>query len=867
MRGLEYHVLSHTHWDREWYLTFQQFRRLLVHLLDDLLEVLENDKRFEHFHLDGQTICLEDYLEVRPENEPRLKKLIKQGRIAVGPWYVLNDNFLTHGESTIRNLMIGHKIAQEFGGVCKVGYLPDQFGNISQMPQILQGFSIPCAIFGRGYIPGEDRKSEIRWQAPDGTSVFALHLSNWYNNFMRPSSEARQAQKELKEAGEKLLPFVSTPFLLMMNGCDHLGAQAEIGRLIKSLNRSMKGAKVIHTRLEDYLAKVAEATEEPTVHQGEFREDRERQILANTLSTRVAIKQRNSHCEHLLLSTETIHLLSHIHGGLWDSNYLEMMWKLLLSNHAHDSICGCSIDQVHREMMPRFDQVEQMAEELTAESLKHLAAEVKFPAKSTAPAVLAVNPSSSRRNSIVEVEVDYPAEDDKGNSLRVPRHIGVLDEKGNPCVFQLIKCGPAKRAETSLEHLPREVGVQRFQIQIPTTFESFQYRTFQVVGKKTKSPSGQEKVRSGNNRLENSQVQVMVGGDGSVAIRHKKTGFLFGPLLVFEDDGDIGDEYLFKSPANDRTVSTQGRPAQIRQVAVSPYQGTLQIERIVPIPSSADLNDERRVRDTVDCVISTRITLRAGDPMLYCETRLDNRAQFHRLRVLFQSNLETDRAYADSPFDIIERHAFLPEKWKEGTRQMPLRSFVALKEEDKGLAVLTKGLHEYQLIDTQLGKVALTLLRCVGHLMHGPSSFYRIETPEAQCPGIQRMEYAVYPFSGEEEFVSLPQSAEAYNRPVRALVFDPQAGKSPRSRQLAEVKPEGVLVTAAKRADDRRAIVLRMVNTAAEEVEAEISCGWSVKQAYSLDMLEKRGKELSCRGKKASITLRPREIATVELVV
>ena len=167
------HVISHTHWDREWYQTFQQFRLRLVDLVDHLLDILETDPDFLHFNLDAQTIVLEDYLQVRPEARERLEKHIRSGQITIGPWYQLNDEFLTSGESTVRSLLIGHRVARSFGAVMKIGYLPDQFGNLGQMPQIFQGFGIDNAIMGRGYQLADDRKMEFKWVAPDGSCVVA----------------------------------------------------------------------------------------------------------------------------------------------------------------------------------------------------------------------------------------------------------------------------------------------------------------------------------------------------------------------------------------------------------------------------------------------------------------------------------------------------------------------------------------------------------------------------------------------------------------------------------------------------------------------------------------------------------------------
>jgi mannosylglycerate hydrolase len=145
------HFVSHTHWDREWYLTYEQFRLRLVGLIDRLLDLMESRPDFEFFHLDGQTIVLEDYLELRPAQEGRLRKLIEDGRILIGPWYDMPDEFLVSGESLVRNLALGHRLASTFGTPMPVGYLPDLFGHVAQMPQILRGLGLDNAILWRGF--------------------------------------------------------------------------------------------------------------------------------------------------------------------------------------------------------------------------------------------------------------------------------------------------------------------------------------------------------------------------------------------------------------------------------------------------------------------------------------------------------------------------------------------------------------------------------------------------------------------------------------------------------------------------------------------------------------------------------------------
>ena len=143
-------MVPHTHWDREWYSPFQTFRLRLVELLDDLLPRLEADPSYAHFLLDGQMAVVDDYLAIRPEAEERLRRLAASGRVAMGPWYVLMDEFLVSGETIVRDLQLGLDRAARFGGAMSVGYLPDMFGHIAQMPQILRQFGFADAVVWRG---------------------------------------------------------------------------------------------------------------------------------------------------------------------------------------------------------------------------------------------------------------------------------------------------------------------------------------------------------------------------------------------------------------------------------------------------------------------------------------------------------------------------------------------------------------------------------------------------------------------------------------------------------------------------------------------------------------------------------------------
>src|SRR5438094_472235 len=230
-------LVPHTHWDREWYLTFQQFRARLVHTIDKLLDILDRDNNFTYFMLDGQTIVLDDYLEVQPEQEERLKKYTRAGRINVGPWFIQPDEFLVSGESLIRNLQVGLQRATEFGGGMRIGYVPDCFGHIAQLPQILQGFGIDNAIFWRG-VGAEAHRSEFYWAAPDGTQVLVAHLADplGYSNARLMPLEAEEFATRVKLLTAQILPRATTNTLLFMNGSDHLEPQDGLPATIEAAN-------------------------------------------------------------------------------------------------------------------------------------------------------------------------------------------------------------------------------------------------------------------------------------------------------------------------------------------------------------------------------------------------------------------------------------------------------------------------------------------------------------------------------------------------------------------------------------------------------------------------------------------------------
>ncbi len=390
------HLVSHTHWDREWYRTFEQFRLRLIHLIDRLLDIFENDPDFKYFLLDGQAIILEDYLQIRPERKADLLRFIQNGRLLIGPWYISPDEFLVSPESHIRNLLEGNRLCQLFGSKMAVGYLPDTFGHIGQMPQVLQGFNINLACFWRGL---DDQPAELNWQSPDGSNVLLSYLRDTYGNAASlPTTNPQRFYSQIQDRCRSLAPHIKTGQILLMNGMDHLEPSQELSSAIRTFQEKYHQDQLVHSSLLRYFeavrSQIASSGYELPVVTGELRSSKHAPLLQNVLSTRMWIKQRNHKCETSLLKwVEPLSAWSRLlepspsypepnhknnnQAYLRDQkSVIQFAWKLLMKCHPHDSICGTIIDQVAKDMQVRFDQVDQISQELIEQNLQKISEQI-----------------------------------------------------------------------------------------------------------------------------------------------------------------------------------------------------------------------------------------------------------------------------------------------------------------------------------------------------------------------------------------------------------------------------------------------------------------------------------------------------------
>lgn len=852
-------LVSHTHWDREWYLPQSRFRVDLLEVVGRVLDTLEKDPDFRHFVLDGQCVMLEDHLEAQPFDSPRIGRLVREGRLAIGPWYVLPDEFLVSGEATVRNLIHGRRVARRFGAVQPVGYLPDTFGHIAQMPQILHQAGIDSFVFTRGL--GDIAAALgwlFRWIGPDGSEVLAVNQCDGYCNAGGLGfAEVRHARTRHRVDPQRAVEKIGALFgrmaerpgsepALLNNGCDHSPAQQELGAILSALREAFPATEFVHAGFADFLAAARDHTPDSArpCWRGELLGARDRNILSGVWSTRMYLKQQNEECQNLLQRyVEPLCAMDALRGGApWPEGLLEATWRELLLNHSHDSICGCGTDEVHREMETRFARVRQTAHQLLARLGDRLTPTFARRAEDDRTTVLTVvNPLPLRRDEVIErlVVLAPPGAD--------PPNLRVVDEDGREVPSRIVERrflerfrGVDYRAENF--HADQRRLLDRYLADFGDRIEGdetdreskdcfldirFLARDLPGLGHRnyflTDEPAADPEPAvepepvtarideaAGAAVLENRQVRVTLRGDGSLDLVDKASGREYRGLNALEDTADIGDEYDFCPAAEDRTV----RPG--------PRDGSVGIEEdtglgahavavcALELPRRIEPDRRRRSGHTHVCALHVHVKLQSGSPVVEIETDIDNQAEDHRLRAVFPTGIDAEDVVSDGQFLVHRRPLDRTggDDWRQpAPPTWPQQDYSLVHDDAGGLAIFNRGLPEFETTRNRDGVVFhLTLLRCVGWLSRddlptrnesnaGPTLF----TPEAQCPGCRRFAYALAPFSGDPIDAGIRELSERYRTPppVHQGTAD---GLRPGGAALLEKTDAAVAITAVRMA-------------------------------------------------------------------
>jgi Glycosyl hydrolases family 38 N-terminal domain/Alpha mannosidase middle domain len=382
------HVVPHTHWDREWYLTFEQFRDKLIVTMDTVLELLRSDPGWTHFHLDGQTAMIDDYLSIRPQAEQEIRELVANGRLSCGPWVTLVDEFLVSGESIVRNLEDGMRRAGELGGCTMLGYLPDQFGHVGQMPQILRSAGIERSVTWRG-VPAAVRTTTFTWKAPDGSTIDVCYLPFGYGQGARAPGDPTRFRERIVSELDRLEPFAADgEARLLTVGDDHEVPLVNLPDLVRAANEGG-----LDVRIGSLISFVEAAQTGPVTVHGELRSSARANLLPNTYSARIPQKMERGLAE-TLLERYAEPLAALVPGAPWPAEELSEAWMQLHLNGAHDSVCGCSTDAVAEAVNARTRRATEIARTVTDVAFTRLCGAL------AEPGAVRFNPSPFERDGV-----------------------------------------------------------------------------------------------------------------------------------------------------------------------------------------------------------------------------------------------------------------------------------------------------------------------------------------------------------------------------------------------------------------------------------------------------------------------------------
>ncbi|MBC2026591.1 alpha-mannosidase [Listeria welshimeri] len=830
------HIISHSHWDREWFLPLESLRFRLVTLMDEVEALLDKENGFNHFHMDGQMIMLEDYLAVKPAKKEKMKQLVSEGKLRIGPWYMLQDAFLTSGEANIRNLQYGLEMAEEFGQVEKIGYFPDTFGLYGQVPQLMRQAGFDTVVFGRGVNPTgfnnqvfdsafASKYSEMFWESPDGSKVLGILLANWYSN----GNEIPVDKEEAKDFWDKKLAdverFASTDDWLFMNGCDHQPVQIDLAEALEVARELYPDVDFIHSHFEKYQNAV-KAGLKPEKLQTVYGELTSQQsdgwsTLANTASSRIYLKQANAKIERLLERlAEPISVMATEAGVSYPHEYLAFAWKLLMENQIHDSITGCSLDEVHREMEARFEKVEQTTMAIIQNAAQKITEQIATNDAGIPITVFHAGGMEATRTVELELETDAIHFSDMHFEL-IPDELAKLPEQS----FRL-ETKDGKEIPVIVESLGA-----RFNYNLPERKfrDSYFARKYKLTFVVENLPAvGYETIYAypvhleDNNteitqdfQLENRYLKVEVAPNGTYTILDKQTAVEIAGVGAYEDAGDIGNEYMFKETGDNLRLNTLDSTPSIRVLREDELGKTIEIKHEIEIPVSASkafAEEKRRLvwhpdrksdrsENHTTFRITTELTLNKQDKQLNIRINFVNSVDDHRLRVILPTGKQTETHQAGSVFEVVTRANKQVKEWTNPAKDNRKQGFVA----SGNMVVASLGLPEYE-VSEQGDSIELTLLRAVSEI----GDWGDFPAYEAECHREITAEFHLI-LTAEPDVANtaIPAQVNALLSPVFAIQHTSKKEKVlPETKDFAKWKTaDGFVFSAWKLAKDNQPII------------------------------------------------------------
>ena len=884
------HVVPHSHWDSEWYFTTSRSKVYLMKDLGDVLDTLESDPEFKYFMVDAQGSLLDDYIKWRPQDKERITKLVKMGKLVIGPWYTQTDQLVISGESIVRNMYYGMKRCESFGKYMNVGYVPDSFGQSGNMPQIYREFGIEDTLFWRGVSDDMVEHTDFNWKGDDGSVVFTTQIPfGYYIGGKIPEDPKENDEFWEKECLEKAGGRSATRHIYFPNGFDQAPIRTNLPQLIKERNEKDPENEYVISCIEDYIKDVKSEKPELEEVQGELVIAKHMRIHKSIFSSRSDLKVMNTQIQNYVTNVmEPLLTISYNLGNEYPHEAVAEIWKLLFENSAHDSIGSCISDTANEDVYVRYKQARDIAINLVELHSRLIATNVKNSADMT---FTLINTLPQKREDTVIVKTYVPG-----------GKFAIVDEKGNNVDYtiiqsrdltdyvlsQIITIDPSRKF-----YIPDHVFEVTMAIKA-NDVPALGYVQYSVDTEKDSHKEMEEK-----SVLENEYYTIEVEKDGSLTIVDKENNVTYKNQGILVENGDDGDSFNYSPPRKDLEVFSNESESSVKISGSDVYsQAVIHFDMVVP----ENLEERAEGKVSATMPVDMTVALRKGSKVIDFNVKVDNKGLSHRLCVVFDSQIVSAFNYADQQFGLIKRPNYYEKEMKlymesmnnrsekkAGIQELanwandqstwqeppisiePTQSYVSLTDGKTGVAVIPQGVREYEVLDDS--KIRLTLFRTYG-FMGKENLIYRpgrasgeriIETPAAQLLKQMEFNFGFTTYAGDINDADIDTLAKQYDTNMEVytyaeflngrLIFSQREieGKNDIVHSLFETEGN-LVVSAIKKAEEDDGYIIRLYNGKDHRnLDDKIKFNFDVKEAYYTNLREEKTEAIKVENNTISV--------------
>ncbi|EOL43391.1 glycoside hydrolase family 38 C-terminal domain-containing protein [Enterococcus caccae] len=815
------HVVAHTHWDREWYFSDNEAFIQFSYHMDEVIYALEN-KELDYYYLDGQLSIIDDYLKVYPEKETKIKELVEANKLFIGPWYTQMDEFVVAGESVVKNLQIGIGMSKRLGGHTSLGYLPDSFGQSKDMPKIYNGFGIQDAVFWRG-MPNEVTKSrEFYWSAEDGSKVLTINIRNgYYAGVALVEGELYQKKAMLDIVSEDS----ATDIVTLPVGGDQRAVDRDLKKIIQEVNDQFDTEyKIEESNYPHIFNLLREKNAELPTVQGEFMSGSVSKIHRSIYSSRYDLKKFNDTIENrLIFQLEPLMVMADDLGISFKRELLDYIWKLLLKNHAHDSIGGCNTDKTNEMILARYKEADQLSYSTIDYLVRKISESIEGIQKNN---LVLFNTLPYRRNDPYIVEVSTKQ-----------KNIKLFDEQQNELTIQILSTekvygGEVRRSEREYDE------AKYYYIHKISFVKETPPLSYVIVALEEYSDSSESSENSNLEQtiIENSDYKIIFS-KGHFSVVVKEQGTTYENCLFIEESGDEGDTYDY-SPAYHDQIHQLLFDASDVQVQRGAYVSSMTLQGSWHVPKDLQERKAQEKNAVIEYVFT--LSLNQESKRIDMKLKINNQALDHRMRLVVRTPVESQVSYADTLFGIVERdnqdphiHDWRIVGWKEEPTEIyPMMHYSNIHDSATSWTVMSKGIKEYQVIENNM---YITLFRGVGflgrpELLRRPgdasgNQYRYIPTPDSQLLGDLEMELSLVitdtfdPVMIQKEYqtysVASPyyqvQTLNRFTNPIQYFQSN-KVDKLKSLKEFIDLDNSNLVFSALELSQDKRWVNLRLYN-------------------------------------------------------